>query len=114
MWQTLSANQYIENAFTIDSASDLYGSKRIDVVVWWPEPSTQTVRQQVSLKLTSPQGVLLAQMNAPKQVWQKIIYVQPRNTRLPSGTYNIRIDVGTLQPTANNVRLFLTACTRPE
>jgi hypothetical protein len=114
MWQTLSANQYIENAFTIDSASNMYGSKRMDVVVWWPESSSQTVRQQVSLKLTSPQSVLLAQANAPKQVWQKIIYVQPGNTRLPSGTYKLRIDVGTLQPTTNSVRLFLTACTRPE
>ncbi|CAF1512116.1 unnamed protein product [Adineta steineri] len=42
MWATLSANQYIESNFAIDSSSDSYGSKRMDVVVWWPEASTQT------------------------------------------------------------------------
>ncbi|CAF1535268.1 unnamed protein product [Adineta ricciae] len=114
MWQTLYANQYIVNNFDIDSASDSYGSKRMDVAIWWPEDSKQTVRHQVSLKLTSPQGILLAQTNAPQQVWQKITYIQPGNTRLPSGTYQIRIDVGTLQPAANYIRVFLTACTRPE
>ncbi|CAF3505162.1 unnamed protein product [Adineta steineri] len=114
MWATLSANQYIENNFAIDSSSDSYGSKRMDVVVWWPEASTQTVRNQVSLKLKSPQNVVLAQANTPEQVWQKITYVQAGNTRIPSGTYVIHIDVGTLQPSASNVRLLLTACTRPE
>ncbi|CAF1057694.1 unnamed protein product [Adineta steineri] len=86
----------------------------MDVVVWWPEASAQTVRNQMSLKLKSPQNVVLAQANTPQQVWQKITYVQPGNTLIPSGSYTIRIDVGTLQPTASNVRLFLTACTRPE
>jgi subtilisin family serine protease len=108
MWQTLAANQYTQTSFTIDSQSDTYASKRMDVVVWWPEPSSQTVRNQVSLKLSSPQGVLLAQANASNQVWQKIVYLQPENAQLPNGTYNIRIDVGTLQPTANSVRVFLT------
>ncbi|CAF1304144.1 unnamed protein product [Adineta steineri] len=114
MWATLSANQYIENNFAIDSSSDSYGSKRMDVVVWWPEASTQTIRNQVSLKLKSPQNVVLAQANTPQQVWRKITYVQAGNTRIPSGTYVIHIDVGTLQPSASNVRLLLTACTRPE
>jgi uncharacterized lipoprotein len=114
MWQTLAANQYTQTSFTIDSQSDTYASKRMDVVVWWPEPSSQTIRNQVSLKLSSPQGVLLAQANASNQVWQKIVYLQPENAQLPNGTYNIRIDVGTLQPTANSVRVFLTACTRSE
>jgi hypothetical protein len=68
MWQTLAANRYIGTNFTIASASNDYASKRMDVVVWWPEPSSQRIRHRVSLKLSSPQGVLLAQANAPIQV----------------------------------------------
>ena len=94
IWRTLNANQYTEIDFPIVSESDEFASKRLDVVIWWPEASSQTVRHQVSLKVNSPQGALLAQANAPKQVWQKIVYLQPKNARLPGGTYRIRIDVG--------------------